>query len=67
MIDTKQIKRYALENTYPNFSPEEITEAKETIDQYVKLVWRIYSRLRLENPKKLTKILLNGRFKRLRR
>ncbi len=46
--------------------PENRSEAEETIKRYVDLVWRIYRRLRRENPKKLTKILLNARFKRPR-
>ena len=55
-----------IEELYPDYTPEERTEANETIQRYLSLIWRIYSRLRQENPKKLTKALLNARFKRPR-
>jgi len=40
-----------LEELYPNYDPQEIKEAEETIKRYVTLVWRIYSRLRETDQK----------------
>lgn len=51
---------------YPQYSPDELVEAEETIKRYVYLVWRIYKRLKTENQKNLTTELLNARFKRPR-
>lgn len=55
-----------IEELYPDFTPEQRAELRETLRRYVSLVWRIYCRLRRENPRNLTKILLNARFKRPR-
>jgi hypothetical protein len=53
-----------LESMYPDYTPEERAEASDTLNRYLNLVWRIYNRVKRENPKKLTKMLLNARFKR---
>ena len=55
-----------IEKLYPDFTPEEQAEAEYTFKRYLNLVWRIYQRVRRENPQNLTKELLNARFKRPR-
>lgn len=60
-------EKYTLLNElYPQYDKEELQEAEAALKNYLTLVWRIYQRVRLENPKKLTEILLNARFKRAR-
>ena len=59
-------KSFSIEELYPDFTPEEQAEAEYTLKRYVNLVWRIYRQVRRENPQKLTKELLNARFKHLR-
>ena len=56
-----------IKKLHPDLSPEEQSEAEYTIKRYVNLVWRIYQKMRRENPKNLTEELLNARFKRPRR
>jgi hypothetical protein len=41
-------KTPSIEDLYPDLSPEEEQEAKENLDQYINLVWRIYNRLKME-------------------
>jgi hypothetical protein len=36
------MKYEALARLYPNFSPEELEEAKENLDQYLLLAWEIW-------------------------
>lgn len=67
-----EIKNYKNQNDphptirtiYPNYTPEEQVEAEDALKRYLHLVWRIYQRINRENPEKLTKELLNDRFKR---
>ena len=59
-------KNPAIENIYPDYTPEERAEAEDILKRYISLVWRIYNRARAENPEKLTKFRLNARFKRPR-
>ncbi len=56
-----------IEELYPDFTPEELAETQDTVKRYLSLVWRIYNRLRREDPENLTKTLLNARFKYPRR
>ncbi len=46
------------------YNNEELEEAQVVLKSYLALVWRIYQRVSRENPKKLTRILLNAKFKR---
>lgn len=62
-----QRRQPTIQTLYPNYTPEEQTEAEDTLKRYLNLVWRIYSRIQRENPEKLTKELLNARFKHSRR
>ena len=55
-----------IEELYPSFNSDERTEAEDNLKRYLSLIWRIYKRLRREDPENLTKILLNARFKRPR-
>lgn len=61
-----KMKSPTIEELYPDFTLEERAEAEYTLKRYLNLVWRIYRRLRRENPKNLTEELLNARFKRPR-
>lgn len=56
-----------IEKVYPDYTPEELIEAEDTLRRYLNLVWRIYNRVRREESEKLTETLLNARFKRPRR
>lgn len=62
-IQMKRSEYRSIEELYPEFTPDELVEANDTVKRYVGLVWRIYSRLHREDPENLTKILLNVRFK----
>lgn len=55
-----------IDQIYPAYTPDEISEADDTLQKYVGLVWRIYSRYRSEKRKNLTRPPLNARFKRPR-
>lgn len=66
MQSDNQNKNSAIDKLYPDFTPEEREEAEYTLKRYLDLVWRIYSRIKRENPEILTKELLNVRFKRHR-
>jgi hypothetical protein len=59
-------KQITIEEMYPDLSPGERDKAADTLRRYLNLVWRIYARIKRENPEKLTKILLKARFKRPR-
>lgn len=48
MFSNQKQNRSAIEKLYPDLTPEEIAETKETMRCYVRLVWRIYQRLRSE-------------------
>lgn len=66
MKSSNQKENTAIEKLYPDFTPEEREEAEYTLKRYLNLVWRIYSRLKRENPEILTEELLNAKFKRHR-
>ena len=59
-------EKLTIQKLYPDFTPEEQAEDEYVLKRYLSLVWRIYQRLRRENPEYLTKELLNARFKRPR-
>jgi hypothetical protein len=54
-------KRITIQDLYPNLSPEEKTEAEYNLREYALLVWRIYERVKRENPELLTKMLKSDR------
>jgi hypothetical protein len=47
-MSQKPPKLTAIEDLYPDFSPEEQREARENFDQYLSVVKRIYERLERE-------------------
>lgn len=55
-------KRITIKDVYPNLSSEEQAEAEYNLREYALLVWRIYKRVKRENPELLTKILKSDRF-----
>lgn len=59
MIEKK--KRITIQDVYPKFSPEEQAEAEDNLREYALLVWRIYKRVKRENPEMLTEMLKNDR------
>lgn len=54
-------KRITIQEIYPNLSPEELSEAEYNLREYALLVWRIYKRVKRENPEMLTEMLKNDR------
>jgi len=54
-------KRITIQDVYPDFTPEEQAEAEYNLREYAFLVWRIYQRVKDENPEVLTEILKNDR------
>jgi hypothetical protein len=66
MTSNDKRENLTIQKLYPGYTPEEQAEAEYALKRYVNLVWRIYQRLRRENPEYLTKELLNARFKRPR-
>lgn len=67
MKDNQKIISERPGTLYPELSLEEQAEAEDTLKRYLALVWSIYRRMLRENPKNLTKTLLNARFKRPRK
>lgn len=51
---------------YPGFTKQEQLEAEETLRRYARLVWRIFKRVKRENPRLLTKLLKQARLKELK-
>ncbi len=56
-------KRRTIADLYPNLSEEEQREAEYNLRRYVRLVWRIFERVKSQNPKALTEILREARLK----
>jgi hypothetical protein len=56
-------KRRSIAELYPQLSPEEQLEAEYNLRRYIKLVWRIFERVKSENPKALTELLREARLK----
>ena len=54
-------KRITIQDIYPDFTPEEQAEAEYNLREYALLVWRIYERVKSENPELLTKMLKDDR------
>ena len=54
-------KRMTIQDVYPDLSPEEQAEAEYNLREYALLVWRIYERVKRENPELLTEILKGDR------
>ncbi len=50
-------KRITIADLYPDLTLEEQAEAEHNLRQYLSLVWRIYQRVKRENPEKLTETL----------
>jgi hypothetical protein len=46
-------KPRTIQELYPDFTREEQAEAEDTLRRYLDLVWRIYRRIRGENPEKI--------------
>lgn len=42
------LKEPSIRDLYPRLNDEELKEAEETLDAYLELVWRIFSRLKEE-------------------
>lgn len=61
MFEKTQKKTITIEDVYPNFTPQEQAEAEHRLREYALLVWRIYERVKRENPEILTKLLKNDR------
>lgn len=53
--------RITIQDVFPNFSPDEQAEAEFNLREYTLLVWRIYKRVKRENPEILTEMLKNDR------
>lgn len=54
-------KRLTIADLYPQLSQEEQQEAEYNFRRYIRLVWRIFERVRSENPTALTEILKQAR------
>lgn len=63
MFERPAKKQITIADLYPNLSPEEQAEAEYNLKRYLSLVWRIYQRVKRENPELLTKALKEARFK----
>jgi len=57
MFESANKKRITINDLYPELSPEEQAEAQYNLKRYLNLVWRIYERVRREDPELLTKTL----------
>lgn len=57
MFEKYAKKRITIADLYPNLSPQEQVEAEYNLKQYLSLVWRIYQRVKRENPDKLTEAI----------
>ncbi len=57
MFEKYAKKRITIADLYPNLTLEEQAEAEHNLKQYLSLVWRIYQRVKRENPEKLTESL----------
>jgi hypothetical protein len=62
MFEKAAKKRITIADLYPDLTPEEQAEAEYNLKQYLSLVWRIYQRVKRENPEMLTKALEKARF-----
>jgi len=54
-------KRVTIADLYPQLSPDKQREAEYNLRRYIRLVWRIFERVRSENPAALTEILKQAR------
>jgi hypothetical protein len=54
-------KRMTIQEIYPDLSPEEQAEAEYNLREYALLVWRIYERVKRDNPEILTEMLKRDR------
>ena len=54
-------KRITIQEVYPDLLPEEQAEAEYNLREYALLVWRIYERVKRENPEILTEMLKNDK------
>lgn len=61
-----QRKKRTMAELYPGFTKQEQLEAEETLRRYARLVWRIFKRVKRENPRLLTKLLKQARLKELK-
>jgi hypothetical protein len=52
----KPEKPITIEDLYPDLSPEDRAEAQENLQEYVRIVWKIFNRLKAEG--KLEEVLL---------
>lgn len=59
MFEKLKSKKPTTHHLYPGLSPEEQAEAEYNLRQYARLVWRIYERVRREDPELLTDLLKN--------
>lgn len=62
MIKNTNKKSITIQDVYPDLSPEDQAEAEYNLKSYVRLIWRIYERVKRENPDLLTRLLKKGRF-----
>jgi DNA-directed RNA polymerase specialized sigma subunit len=55
MFENRKDKKenLTIKDLYPDYTPEEQREAAETWNRYLTLVWRIYNRVKREDPKKI--------------
>jgi hypothetical protein len=56
-------KRRTIAELYPSLSEEEQREAEYNLRRYIRLVWRIFERVKSENPKALTEVLKEARLR----
>jgi hypothetical protein len=61
MFANTQKKTITIQDIYPDFTPQEQAEAEYNFREYALLVWRIYERVKRENPEILTKLLKKDR------
>lgn len=64
MFESAKKKRITIADLYPELSPSERAEAEYNLKRYLNLVWRIYERVRREDPELLTKTLNEARLMR---
>jgi hypothetical protein len=64
MSESTEKKRISIADLYPELSPAEQAEAEYNLKRYLNLVWRIYERVRREDPELLTKTLNEARLMR---
>lgn len=61
MFENIKKKRITIQEVYPDFTPQEQAQAEYNLREYTLLIWRIYERVKRENPELLTEILKKDR------